>query len=85
MNQSLLLLKEKIVTLSELQRNPSRALDCAIARIVRGGKEVGIFLRKDQFEDFFEETLDIRPSFKQELKKTLGKSKKCKRFSLKDL
>ena len=51
------LLKEKIVSLSELQRNPSRALNADIVRIVRSGKELGIFMKRAEFEDLLEEQL----------------------------
>lgn len=85
MHQSAVLLKEKIVSLSELQRNPSRALDSAIVRIVKSGKEMGVFLRKDEFEDILEEKMEVKPVFKKELKGLVAKSKKGPRYSLRDL
>lgn len=85
MHQSAVLLKEKIVSLSELQRNPSRALDSAIVRIVKSGKEMGIFFQKDQFEDMLEEHLELQPAFKKELARLVTKSKKGRRYSFKDL
>lgn len=72
------------MSLSELQRNPSRALDSAIVRIVRSGKEMGVFLRKDEFEDLLEEKMELKASFKKELKGLLPKGK-GQRYSLKDL
>ena len=45
--------------LSELQKNPSKALDADIVRIVKNGKEVGIFMSKEEFEDLMEEHLSI--------------------------
>lgn len=85
MSHSTLLLKEKIVSLSELQRNPSRALDSAIVRIVRSGKEMGIYFQKDQFEDMLEEHMELQPAFKKEVTRLVVKSKKGRRYSLKDL
>lgn len=52
--------KEKIISLSELQKNPSKALDGDIIRIVRNGKEIGIFMSKDEFGDFLEEQQELR-------------------------
>jgi len=85
MSHSTVLLREKIVSLSALQRNPSRALDAAIVRIVKSGKELGIFFQKDQFEDILEEHLELQPSFRKDLKRLVSKSRKSRRFSLKDL
>lgn len=85
MSHSTVLLKEKIVSLSELQRNPSRALDSAIVRIVRSGKEMGIYFQKDQFEDMLEEHMELQPAFKKEVAQLVAKSKKGRRYSLKDL
>lgn len=85
MDQTALLLKEKIVSLSELQRNPSRALDASIVRIVKSGKEMGIFFQKEQFEDLLEEHAELKPAFKKEVTRLVAKSKGGKRYSLKDL
>lgn len=85
MAHSTVLLQEKIVNLSELQRNPSRALDASIVRIVKSGKEMGIYFQKDQFEDLLEEHLDLQPSFKKELTRLVARSKKGHRYSLRDL
>lgn len=79
------LLKEKIVTLSELQKNPSRALDGGIVRIVKNGKELGIYLSREEFEDMMEEHMDLKPSFKKELDAIIKKSKKGKRIPLSDI
>lgn len=85
MTTATVLTKEKIVSLSELQKNPSRALDADIVRIVKNGKEVGIFMKKEEFEDFVEEHLWIKPDFKKELGKAVKKSKKEKLLSLKEI
>lgn len=53
MNIAQILAKEKIVSLSEIQRNPGKALSGEIVRIVKNGKEIGIFLSKKQCEDIF--------------------------------
>lgn len=71
-----MLKKEKIVSLSELQRNPSKALDGPIIRIVKNGKEIGIFLSKEEFEDLLEEQTELKPEFQKELRKTLRNGKK---------
>ena len=65
--------KEKIVSLSEIQKNPGKAFDGDIVRIVKNGKELGIFMSKGQFEDFVEEMLPLKPAFEKELKTALKK------------
>ena len=67
MTTSSVLAKEKIVSLSELQKNPIRALDASIVRIVKSGKEIGIYLQKDEFEDFVEEHLPLTTTAKNTL------------------
>jgi PHD/YefM family antitoxin component YafN of YafNO toxin-antitoxin module len=74
------LIKEKIVSLSELQKNPFKALNAKIVRIVKNGKEIGIFMTKEEFEDFIEEQLPLKSSFKAELKKAIKESKKGKKL-----
>ena len=78
MTTASVLLKEKIVSLSELQKNPSKALDAHIVRIVKNGKEIGIFMSKEEFEDFVEENLPLKPEFEKELKKAIKSSKNKK-------
>lgn len=73
-----ILAKEKIVSLSELQKNPGKALNSDIVRIVKNGKEIGIFMSKEEFEDFVEEQLPIKASFKTELKQAIKESKNKK-------
>lgn len=80
-----LLLKEKIISLSELQKNPSRALDAAIVRVVKNGKEIGIFMKKEEFEDFVEDHLSLKPEFEKKLKKAISSSKKKKTAKLQDI
>ncbi len=70
------LLKEKIVSVSDLQKNPIKALDAKIVRIVKNGKEIGIFMSKEEFEDFLEESLDLKDSLKKELNDSLKNAKK---------
>lgn len=72
------LAKEKIVSLSELQKNPGKALDGDIVRIVKNGKEIGIFMSKDEFDDFVEEQLPLKASFKAELNQAVKESKNKK-------
>ncbi len=76
--------REKIVSLSEMQKNPAKALDGDIVRIVKNGKVIGIFMSKEQFEDFIEEIAALKPSFKAELDSVIKKGKKLKtaQFSL---
>ncbi len=82
MNKTLILAKEKIVSLSELQKNPSKALNASIVRIVKNGREIGIFMSKEEFEDLVEEQLTLKEDFEKELKKSIKKSKKEKNESL---
>lgn len=70
------LLKEKIVSVSDLQKNPIKALDAKIVRIVKNGKEIGIFMSKEEFEDFLEESLDLKDSLRKELDDSLKNNKK---------
>lgn len=73
-----ILAKEKIVSLSELQKNPGKALNSDIVRIVKNGKEIGIFMSKEEFEDFVEEQLPLKAGFKAELKQAIKESKNKK-------
>lgn len=82
MSTASLLLKEKIVTLSELQKNPSRALDARIVRIVKNGTPIGIFFTNEEFEDIMEEQFSLQPEFKKRLDEAIKKSKKEKLLSL---
>ncbi|MFA5829590.1 MAG: hypothetical protein WC843_03790 [Candidatus Gracilibacteria bacterium] len=85
MTTSSVLSKEKIVSLSELQKNPAKALDAKIVRIVKNGKEIGIFLSKQEFEDLIEENLPLKNEFKTELDASLKKLKKAKKFPLESI
>lgn len=68
--------KEKIVSLSELQKNPAKALDGSIIRIVKNGKEIGIFFSIEEFEDFIEDQLPLKESFKKDLERAIKKKGK---------
>lgn len=85
MTTASVLTKEKIVSLSELQKNPGKALSADIVRIVKNGKEIGIFMSKEEFEDFVEENLSLKQEFKNELEEAAkeSKSKKAKLLPLK--
>jgi len=85
MDKMLILSKEKIISLSELQKNPSKALNADIVRIVKNGKEIGIFLSKEEFEDLIEEGLPLKKSFKKELDESIEKSKKSEPKPLNDI
>lgn len=85
MNIALILAKEKIVSMSELQKNPSKALNADIVRIVKNGKEIGIYMSKEEFEDMVEENLTLQKEFDKELKKAIEKSKKSKTKPLTDI
>lgn len=76
MYSSSILIRQKIISLSELQKNPSKALDAAIVRIVKNGKEIGIFMSKEEFEDLIEEHLPLHEEFAKELEKSIKVSKK---------
>ncbi len=80
MTTASVLKKEKIVSLSELQKNPGKALEGDIIRIVKNGKEIGIFMSKEEYEDFVEESMPLKKDFKDELEKAVkeSKSKKAK-------
>jgi hypothetical protein len=75
MNMAKLLSEEKIISLSELQKNPSKALSGKIVRIVKNGKEMGIFMSKEQFEDFLEDFLPFTEEFEKELKESEEETK----------
>lgn len=85
MTTASILAREKIISLSELQKNPSKALTGDIIRIVKNGKEIGIFMSKEEFEDFMEETMSLKPAFTTELKKAVLNSKKTKLHPLEKL
>lgn len=78
------LMKEQIVSLSQLQKNPGKYLQSGVVRIVKNGREVGVFIAKDDFEDFVEETLSVNTNFKPRLEKSFKKSVKKGR-SISDL
>lgn len=59
MTTAQVLMKEKIVSISDLQKNPLKALDAKIVRIIKNGKEIGIFMSKEEFEDFVEDNIGI--------------------------
>ena len=85
MMTSQVLQKEKIISVSELQKNPIKALDAKIVRIVKNGKEIGIFMSKEEFEDFLEENLNFKNSFKKELDKSLKQAAKGSVVPLKEI
>ena len=82
MDRGTILLKEKIISLSELQKNPSKALEGDIVRIVKNGKEIGIYLSKEEFEDIIEENLPLKSEFERDLQKSVAKTKQ-KKFQIK--
>ncbi len=85
MTTASVLTREKIISISELQKNPGKALNADIVRIVKNGKEIGIFMSKEEFEDFVEENLSLKQEFKNELEGAVkeSKSKKGKLLPLK--
>ncbi len=85
MTTAQILTKEKIISFSQLQKNPAKALDAGIVRIVKNGKEIGIFLTKEEFEDMVEENLPIKASFKAKLAQAVKKSKRGKKFALNNI
>lgn len=76
------LLKEKIVTLSDLQKNPIRALDAKIVRIVKNGTQIGIYFTNEEFEDLMEENMALKPEFKKRIEQARKNSKKEKFFPI---
>lgn len=78
MSSAGVLVKEKIISLSQLQKNPSKALDGQIIRITKNGKEIGVFMSKEEFEDFLEESLALKSSFKEELAGAVDTAEKNK-------
>lgn len=80
-----ILYKEKIVSLSQIQRNPARALDGAIVRIVKNGREIGIFFSKEEYEDLMEEQMELKPEFRKKLRDSIKKARKGKTKSLKEI
>lgn len=74
------LMKEKIVSVSTLQKNPTKALNAPIVRIVKSGKELGIFMSREEFDDFIEDFLPLKASFQKKLKKSIAASKKKKKL-----
>lgn len=86
MNPKMLLLaKEKIVSLSELQKNPSKALNAPIVRIVKNGKEMGIYFDIEEYEDMMEDELELTDKFKKELEESIRQSKKGEVFPIEEL
>lgn len=79
-----ILLNQRIVSVSDLQKNPLKALEGKFVRIVKNGKEIGIYISKDEFEDLMEENLRTKSSFKEELKAAV-KNSKTKTKSLDDI
>ena len=85
MTTASVLTREKIVSLSELQKNPSIALNADIVRIVKNGKEIGIFMSKEEFEDFVEEHLQLKSGFSKDLAAAVKSSKKNKLIPVHDI
>lgn len=84
MTTASVLAREKIISLSELQKNPSKALDADIVRIAKNGKEIGIFMSKEEFEDFVEEQLPVKRDFQERFKESVRESKEGKAIPLDD-
>ncbi len=85
MSTAAVLAKEKVIPISALQKNPSQALDAAIVRIVKNGEEIGIFMSKEEFEDFIEEHLPLKQDFEVELDEAIAQSENTKRKPLKSI
>ncbi len=85
MTTASVLSREKIVSLSELQRNPGKALDADIVRIMNHSTTVGIFMSLEEFEDFMEEQLPLKESFKKKLDKAIRNSKKEKLIPIEEI
>ncbi|MFH0820250.1 MAG: hypothetical protein V1908_00600 [Candidatus Peregrinibacteria bacterium] len=60
MTTASVLAREKIVSLSELQRNPGKALDADIVRIMNHSTTLGIFIRMKAFKDLLKELKALR-------------------------
>ena len=46
--------RERVASIREIQRNPSRAL-CGITRVIRGSKTVGFFFDNEELDDLLED------------------------------
>lgn len=67
LNKLDLLTKENIVTIRDLQKNPSQALK-GISRIIRNGKTVGFFFSQVDLEDLMADTEEtVSPQFQKKI------------------
>lgn len=65
------------------EKHSEEEKEILIFKFVKNGKEIGIFLSKEEFEDFIEEQLPLQESFRKELYKRIKSSKKQKGIPLK--
>lgn len=76
--------KERIASIREIQRNPSKALQ-DITRVVRGSKTIGFFLSSEEFDELLE---DLEALGSQTLKARVRAARRfartSKTFSLSD-
>jgi len=77
-----MLAKEKIVSIRELQKNPSKALQ-GVTRIIRNGKSVGLFLSDEMWDELQE---DIEMMTSKGLEKRIAAARKqIKKGTMKSL
>ncbi len=85
MNQLQVLAQENVVSIRDIQRNPSRVLK-GITRVVKNNRTMGFYLDKENYEDLLEEEAMLNnPRFMKELEESYKQAKAGKTISLKDV
>ena len=80
-----LLVSERVASIRDIQRNPSRALR-GVTRVTRGGKSVGLFFANQELEDFFEDLeASTSPKFLARIRKARKELKEGKTIPLSEL
>lgn len=75
MNAAELLMKEKVISLSDLQKNPGKALNGPIIKITKNGRVIGTYFTQEELEDLLESFLPFREDFEKELEIAIEESK----------
>lgn len=74
--------KLKVISVSDLQKNPSKGLDADIVLITKNGNKMGFYLSKEEFEDLLEETLPLKKDFVEELDNAVYTNDSTKNITL---
>lgn len=85
LEQFQLLARERVVSIRELQKNPTKALQ-GITRVMKNGKSVGFFLDEEVFENFIEDIEALlSPNYQASIQQAMKEVKAGKGVTLEAL